>query len=157
MNERDLKAILEGLQSPLGELFRPIQQRLDEMEKDQRSQSLTLQRALGRNKDPKNENEDQPWVCSKCKSRLGFYDKARDVLRSSYHGHIVHCRLGVSGYLSVICMECGEVNTLEYEPPAGSPPIREGTLRLSTEALEKLLEQAKASEDGVIEVSLDAP
>lgn len=157
MDDRELRAVLEGLQAPLGEFFRPLQQRLDEMEKDQRSQARTLQQAIGRNKDPKKENEDQLWPCSKCKSRLGFYNKERDVLRSSYHGHIVHCRLGVSGYLSVICMECGEVNTLEYEPPAGSPPIKEGVLRLSTEALEKLLEQAKASQDGAIEVSLDAP
>jgi len=154
------KALVEGLAAPLSEkldgMIKPLATRLELLERDQVAQSKRLEQAIGKRQDPKNgDNKDQIWSCQKCKSRLAFYDTEADVIRTSWDGHIVHSRLGVGGYVSIVCRDCAEVNTLEYTPPAGQTGIQGGVLRMNVETLEKLLEQARNSEDSMVAIELD--
>lgn len=146
------------LQAAVDAALKPVISRLEEMERDHKCQARALAQAIGRSQDPKNQlPDDKLWECLKCKARIGFYDETRDVLRTSHDGHIVHVRIGVGGYISVVCRECGEVNTLDYQPPAGQPSVQNGILEMSVSALEKLMEQAKASPDQTIQIPLDVP
>lgn len=101
---------------------------------------------------------DQVWACMKCRSRLGLYDPEADVIRIRYKDHQIYSRVGVGGYIRVICKSCGEVNLMDYAPPAdmGAIPVEDGIATLSTALLEELLERATEGGGSVV-VRLGAP
>lgn len=101
---------------------------------------------------------DQVWACMKCRSRLGLYDPEADVIRIRYKDHQIYSRVGVGGFIRVICKSCGEVNLMDYAPPGdmGAIPVEDGIATLTTALLEELLSRAAAGGGSVV-VRLGAP
>ena len=60
----------------------------------------------------------QEWKCSCCRTRLGYYDEAEDVLRIRFRDYFVRQKLGAGGWSEVICRRCGQENRVEYVPPS---------------------------------------
>jgi hypothetical protein len=106
--------------------------------------------------------KDTIWCCVKCGHRIGFYDTDADVIRVRYKDFIAYCRVGIGGYLTVICRQCSETNVLNYEPGPNEEglPVRDGGAVFDVETLEHLLAQAREAPDGTVTVrllNLDAP
>jgi hypothetical protein len=60
---------------------------------------------------------DAMWRCEKCQRLLGFYDKETDVLRIRYKEHLEFVRIGVGGFIQVVCKDCGHPNEQVYATP----------------------------------------
>lgn len=95
--------------------------RLDEFDQALASISAAVQFLSERER-----GDDEPQVVSKdhqevkcecCRSRLGFYDKPRDILRVKIKDFHVMVHVGEGGWAEIPCRRCGNVNRLGYVPP----------------------------------------
>lgn len=92
-------------------VFRRLQRQVAELE---REVSVASRRPSGSSEDSGSAVSDARWSCSACGSLLGFYDPTEDVLRVRYKDHMLYVRVGIGGFVQVICRGCGAVNTQEY-------------------------------------------
>lgn len=98
--------------------FRRLQRQVAELE---REVSVATRKAEEGSDESGSAVADARWSCSACGSLLGFYDPREDVLRVRYKDHMMYVRVGIGGFVQVICRGCGAVNTQEYvEEIAGS-------------------------------------
>lgn len=60
------------------------------------------------------ENPDHPWKCAKCASILAMYDPSVDVLRVRHRDFYMYVKVGLGGFIEIICRACGESNVQQY-------------------------------------------
>lgn len=98
--------------------FRRLQRQVAELE---REISIAARSSEERSEESGAAVADARWSCSSCGSLLGFYDPREDVLRVRYKDHMLYVRVGVGGFVQVICRGCGAVNTQEYVAEIAEP------------------------------------
>jgi hypothetical protein len=73
---------------------------------------------------------DQIWSCKKCTARLGFYDPEEDVLRIRYKDFVTYVKIGVDGFVRVVCRSCSDINTAEWIEKEASGSIKQVNKRV---------------------------
>lgn len=66
--------------------------------------------------DPPAPHRDPPWLCASCSRHLATYDEKRDLLRIRHRDLYLWIRVGVGGWVEVVCRHCGEINRQTYTP-----------------------------------------
>lgn len=61
---------------------------------------------------------DARWSCEKCSMLLAFYDRGEDVLRIRHKEYLAYVRIGVGGWIQVVCKACGHPNRQAYATEA---------------------------------------
>lgn len=160
----------EALKAAVDEALRPVLQRLNGLEEDLGSTTRitsAIMGSMGLGLGQEEPGEDAPkipvdtiWSCSKCGTKLGFYDREKDVLRTRYKDFGLWGHIGVGGWLRQSCRNCGELNVVEYAP-AMSPDGVDNVLQVDGDILVldgPLLEQMQAlvatSPDGRVQIRL---
>ena len=104
-------------------MFRRLQRQVSELE---REVAVATRLAETKSEDTGTAVADARWSCSACGSLLGFYNSKEDVLRVRYKDHMLYVRVGVGGFVQVICRGCGAVNIQEYVESVGDSDTEEG-------------------------------
>ena len=111
--------------------LRKAVQRVSELEAEMNVLGQAIGRQEAQEAQPRGDsgavNRDARWHCEKCGYLLGFYDMARDVLRTRYKEHIVFVRAGPGGFVQIVCRGCSEVNTQYYVDPDAGDAEAEGS------------------------------
>lgn len=112
----------------LEDLVRSLVRRLDIMESEVIAPLVASVQLLDRKvRDTQDEDDaaggmqkgHQPWKCEACRSLLGYYDVARDVLRIRVKDYHVQLQVGEKGWVEVPCRRCGQPNRQGYSPTRG--------------------------------------
>lgn len=150
-------ANLQALSAEVSALVR----RLDGLEDDSRDNHALLSRIaqhVGLQPAPVegDDNRDQPVVCPKCGSRVGYYDDSNEYVRARHKDHLVWMRLGVGGSIVIVCRKCSHLVEINYRPPdqVGEVAVRDDLMVLTTAQLTEFLANALNSGTGQVTLKL---
>lgn len=87
-----------------------LQKRVSELEQVVATMSVSG----GSEEDDPGRVKDARWSCEKCGMLLAFYDRADDVLRMRHKEYLAYARLGVDGWIQIVCKSCGHPNQQAY-------------------------------------------
>jgi DNA-directed RNA polymerase subunit RPC12/RpoP len=148
-------ATLDQIAADLAALAR----RVDGMEEDRKDDGALVQQIAGKLgvttmavSDEDGQNRDAPVQCPKCGSKVGYYDRDTDLVRTRHREHLVWMRMGPGGSIVIICRKCSHPVEVTYSPPddTARAEIRDGLLVFSVDELSDLLGRAMDSGSGQV-------